>query len=149
MKTIFENVINRGTYDLTGILKKIDSYHIEGKLTDAERDELYTLARGGANAANGVDVMKKLAELESGQKELASRVKALEDANGGASPDAPTEEQEPAAEYTAGKWYYKGDRVTFEGQEYTCTAPEGQVCVWSPAEHPAYWELNEQAEAAE
>ena len=45
MKEIFKNVIARGNYELTALLKKIDAYHIEGKLTDAERDELYTLAR--------------------------------------------------------------------------------------------------------
>ena len=45
MKQIFENIIKRGGYDLTRLLKKIDSYHIEGKLTDAERDELYAQAR--------------------------------------------------------------------------------------------------------
>ena len=35
MKAIFENVIRRGGYDLTGLLKNIDRYHVEGKLTDA------------------------------------------------------------------------------------------------------------------
>ena len=45
MKTIFENVIERGGYDLTGLLNRIDSYHVMGKLTDAERDELYAKAR--------------------------------------------------------------------------------------------------------
>lgn len=48
MKTIFENVIERGGYDLTGLLNRIDSYHVMGKLTDAERDELYAKARAGA-----------------------------------------------------------------------------------------------------
>ena len=41
MKTIFENVIARGDYDLAGLLKKIDGYHIAGRLSDDERDELY------------------------------------------------------------------------------------------------------------
>ena len=48
MKTIFENVIERGGYDLTGLLNRIDSYHVMGKLTDEERDELYAKARAGA-----------------------------------------------------------------------------------------------------
>ena len=45
-----------------------------------------------------------------------------------------------AAEYTAGSWYYRGDKVTFQNEIYTCIAPAGTVCVWSPAEYPAYWQ---------
>lgn len=32
MRTIFEQVIARGDYDLTAMLQNIDRYHIEGKL---------------------------------------------------------------------------------------------------------------------
>ena len=49
MKSIFENVIKKGGYDLTALLAKIDTYHIEGKLTDSERDELYRKIRCCAN----------------------------------------------------------------------------------------------------
>lgn len=38
MKAIFYNVIAGGDYDLTEMLARIDGYHIEGKLTDAERE---------------------------------------------------------------------------------------------------------------
>lgn len=126
MKTIFENVIARGDYDLTGLLKKIDGYHIEGRLSDAERDELYEKARTGANPAESVDVLAKITELER-------RVKALEEGQGSGtgSTDVP--------EYEVGKWYYKDDKVMYDGKKYTCTAPDGVVCVWSPVEYPAYW----------
>ena len=126
MKTIFENVIARGDYDLTGLLKKIDGYHIAGRLSDAERDELYEKARTGANPAESVDVLAKIAELER-------RVKALEERqdSGTGSTDVP--------EYEVGKWYYKDDKVMYDGKEYTCIAPDGIVCVWSPVEYPAYW----------
>ena len=43
--------------------------------------------------------------------------------------------------YTAGKWYYRGDRVRFDQNVYTCIAPDGVVCVWSPLEYPAYWTM--------
>lgn len=139
MKTIFENVIKRGMYDLTGLLKKIDGYHVEGKLSDDDRDELYALARGGAKAENGVDMMVKLAALEAGQKALEARVKALEIGQAEA-PDEPAEEEETVTEYAAGKWYYNGDKVSFDGKTYICSnVPEGNACVWSPAEYPAYW----------
>lgn len=126
MKTIFENVIARGDYDLAGLLKKIDGYHIAGRLSDAERDELYEKARTGANPAESVDVLAKIAELER-------RVKALEERqdSGTGSTDVP--------EYEVGKWYYKDDKVMYDGKKYTCTAPDGVVCVWSPVEYPAYW----------
>ena len=126
MKTIFENVIARGDYDLAGLLKKIDGYHIAGRLSDDERDELYEKARTGANPAESVDVLAKITELER-------RVKALEDGqdSGTGSNDVP--------EYEVGKWYYKDDKVMYDGKKYTCTAPDGVVCVWSPVEYPAYW----------
>jgi hypothetical protein len=128
MKTIFEGVISRGGYDLSGLLKKIDSYHIEGKLTDAEKDYLYDKARG--NAVASVDVMAKLLELED-------RVRKLETAE---TPDAPAEDY-PA--YVAGKWYYAGDKISFGGKNYVCSAPAGVVCTWNPDEYPAYWAIEE------
>lgn len=129
MKSIFTDVINRGSYDLSGLLGRIDAYHIEGKLTDAERDELYAKARGGAKPEHSVDLMAKLQELES-------RVSKLEQAETGSeTPDA-----DAPAEYVSGRWYYNGDRVAFSGKVYTCTAPEGVVCTWSPSEYPAYWQ---------
>ena len=45
-----------------------------------------------------------------------------------------------AADYVPGTWNYRGDKVRFEDVLYTCVAPAGVVCVWSPAEYPAYWQ---------
>ena len=130
MKKLFENVIARGGYDLGVMLKKIDSYHVEGKLTDAEKDELYAQARAGADMQASVDMLAKLEELEK-------RVRALEE--GGSSDSGGSGADEPEA-YVPGKWYYAGDRVSFEGKRYVCSAPQGVVCVWSPGMFPAYWE---------
>lgn len=53
------------------------------------------------------------------------------------------ENEAPApAEYVAGTWYYRGDRVLFNDEVYTCIAPVGVVCVWSPLEYPVYWAQN-------
>ena len=125
MKTIFESVIKRGGYDLSDLLKKIDGYHVEGKLTDAEKDELYSKARGQAVAT--VDVMAKLLELEE-------RLRKLEAAE--PLPDDPAENY---PEYVVGKWYYGGDKISFGGKNYVCSAPDGVVCTWNPDEYPAYW----------
>lgn len=43
-------------------------------------------------------------------------------------------------EYAAGTWYYRGDKVNFNGTVYSCIAPIGVVCVWSPQEYPIYWQ---------
>ena len=129
MKTIFEEVKNRGAFDLKGLLKKIDVFNVEGKLTDEDRDWLYTKAREKANVNNSVDVIAKLTELEQ-------RVLALEKA--GVDDDTVTGDT-TADEYVVGKWYYSGDKVMFEGEEYVCIAPEGSVCTWSPKEYPVFW----------
>lgn len=44
-----------------------------------------------------------------------------------------------AKSYSAGTWYYRGDRISFNDEIYTCIAPDGVVCVWSPADYPQYW----------
>lgn len=48
MKELFEQVIALKNYDLKALLANIDQYHIEGKLTDDERQELAQAAREGA-----------------------------------------------------------------------------------------------------
>ena len=126
MYNVFIEAMNE-SFDLTTMLAKIDYHHIRGNLTDAEREELIALAREKANPYGGVDVMAKLQDLEN-------RVRALE----GTKDDTATDTVE---EYIPGKWYRAGDRVTYDGKVYTCIAPDGMVCTWSPAEYPDYWEL--------
>lgn len=127
MKNIIKTVIEQGNYDLGALLGRINRYHVEGVLTDADRDELITLAREHANIRGNVDVFAKLEELDR-------RLTALE--NGEASSPAVGDTPQ---EYVAGKWYYRGNKVTFDGAVYECAAPEGAVCTWSPSEYPAYW----------
>lgn len=128
MYDIFKQVISTGLFELTDMLKKIDVQWIHGAITEEERTELVALAQEHANVQNSIDVLKKLEELDR-------RVKALEDAEV-INPD--TEEY---PEYEVGKWYYAGNKITFEQNRYECIAPEGVVCTWSPSEYPAYWKL--------
>lgn len=130
MKTIFQSVIKKGGYDLPVMLRKIDSYHISGQLSDSDKDELYALARGEADPSGNLDMLKKILELEY-------RVKALEEGR----VELPAE-PESVEEYVVGKWYFTGDKVAFEGNVYTCSAPKNTVCTWSPAEYPAFWEAD-------
>lgn len=124
MYQIIKNVITRRDFDLSAILWKVNTLWAEEKLTDEQRNELVSLARSAANIVGSVDVHKKLLELEQ-------RIRALE----GGETAADT-----ISDYIAGKYYYNGDKVLFDQNTYICTAPEGTVCVWSPAEYPTYWE---------
>ena len=136
MYNIVKNVITQSTFELKDIFKKINTLWAQGSLSDDERSELISLAQEKANMNDSIDIIAKLEELDK-------RVLALE----GKSEDAEGSEEgdEPAGEtydpYTVGKWYYKDDIVEFEGTNYICIAPEGQVCTWSPVEYPAYWSI--------
>ena len=70
------------------------------------------------------------AEEQPAPLSIEERVTALENA-------APA-----PADYVAGTWYHRGDRVLFNDEVYTCIAPVGVVCVWSPVEYPTYWARN-------
>ena len=123
MFEIVKNVIGTGRYELTALLGKIDTLWVRGNLTDEQHDELVRLAQRGADVENSVDIIAKLAELEA-------RVAALE------SPGGETEEYPT---HVVGKWYYNGDKITYNGKRYVCVAPAGAVCTWNPDEYPAYW----------
>ena len=129
MKTIFENVIERGGYDLTGLLNRIDSYHVMGRLTDAERDELYAKARAGARDALEYDVK---AEIDA----LWAAVRALQGNAGSAATEeaqAPAEFVQPTGAHDA---YNLGDRVRYGGKVYESVI-NGNV--WSPDVYPDGW----------
>lgn len=130
MYEIMLRAIHAGGYVMSEMLRRIDVMYAGGRLTEDQQNELIRLAREKANPADHIDVLEKL-------KELEQRIRALEQ-----SDDEDTGESSASA-YVPGKWYYAGELVLFDEKEYVCTAPEGVVCVWSPAEYPAYWTLNE------
>lgn len=127
MYEIIKNVIQSGRYELTDMLTKIDTLWVQGSLTDDQHAELASVAREGADTTQTVNELEKLSDLDR-------RVKALENA-GTTDPEPDVE----CPEYVVGKWYYKDDKITHNGQKYVCIAPDGVVCVWSPSEYPAYW----------
>lgn len=55
IKTIFEQTIQRGEFDLTEMLEHIDLYNVEAKITDEERESLYALARQHARPQYNYD----------------------------------------------------------------------------------------------
>lgn len=134
MYSIFESVINRGGYKLSEMLERIRMYAAEGRLTMKEMDNLEKLARDKANVQDGTDMLGMLLEHEA-------RIRSLEE-KCFSDEEPPVDESGDTIipEYQEGKWYYKGDLVTWDGETYVCIAPDGVVCVWSPAAYPAYWE---------
>lgn len=126
MYDVIKDVINTRRYVLADMLHKIDTLWAQGDLDDEQRTELIALAQGNADMTQEVNVLARLEELEQ-------RVRALETGS--------TEPGEAYPDYVVGKWYYSGDKITFEGGKYKCIAPDGVVCVWSPKEYPVYWEL--------
>ena len=126
MYDVIKDVINTRRYVLADMLHKIDTLWAQGDIDDDQRTELIALAQGNADTAQEVNMLEKLEELEQ-------RVKALETGS--------TEPGEAYPDYVVGKWYYSGDKITFEGGKYKCIAPDGVVCVWYPKEYPVYWEL--------
>ena len=127
--SIIRSAIETGSYDLSSMLETIAYHQAHGDMTLEEMEELTGKARENAKTQyKEDDITTIILQLH----DLDKRVKALEEGYEPAPKEYP--------EYVVGKWYYNGDGVTFEGKKYDCIAPEGVVCVWSPAEYPTYWQ---------
>lgn len=138
MYNIFDTVIRRGGYDLGGIINKINAYHVEGKLTDEEREQLTAAARG--EAAPQLNAAGEVQQLWAAVRALEQRVAALE---GGAQGGDAAEENIPAYKAPTGAHdaYYNGSRVVYADKVWLCVAPEGVACVWAPDVMPDYWQV--------
>lgn len=138
MYKIIKNVIDNGNFNLSTMIEKINANGIKGNLTDEEVEELITLARNKAYYKNDIDLYNVVLEQDKRIKELEEKVALLMD--NGTDTD---KEEITYDEYVPGKCYYNGNKVLFDGIVYTCSAPDGVVCVWSPKEYPTYWEVAE------
>lgn len=133
MKSVFEAALN-GTFDLSDMLGKIDTHHIAGNLTDADREELIRKAREKADPMGGVDIRTMLMDHEARIKDLEAKA-----AGGNTAGD---ESADNVKEYSAGTWYKAGDLMRWtDGNIYRCIAKYGYIRAWSPADHPDSWEL--------
>lgn len=92
-KEIFLTLIKSGNYNLDELSVKLDKMYIEGKLTEAERDELLLMATDGAKDSAQIDIYEKVVDLEH-------RIVALE------TKDIP--------EWYAGYVTRKGETVKFD-----------------------------------
>ena len=117
----------------------IKTQWFSGRISEKERDELIQFAQEKADVHQSVNVLKKLVELEQRVNSMEKELAGLKIPEGSGDENA----SETYPEYVAGKWYYANDKISFEGKNYICIAPEGQVCTWNPVEYPAYWILVE------
>ena len=128
IKTIFEQTIQRGGFDLAEMLERIDLYNVEAKITDEERESLYALARQHARPQYNYD-----AEIEA----IWAAIRELQQAQegGGAEPDDEWPQfVQPTGAHDA---YQVGDKITWNGKHYICIFAN---CVWSPDAYPAGWQ---------
>lgn len=136
MFEVFKGVIERGGFELSDMNKKIYTSYIKGEITEKQCQELQTLAQSNATPKNDTDVIKKIIDLEK----RILRMEEMLESGGEMTPDeAPEGSGTNYHEFASGRWYYGGDKISFEGKNYECTAPEGSVCVWNPKDYPAYW----------
>lgn len=137
------NVIAAGGYDLADLLHRIDVLYAGGRLTDAEREDLYELARAGAKPEDSLaSVAERISALEEWRTEVDAKLAELSGGGEDPDPEEPVDEWpefiQPTGAHDA---YHAGDKVTWQGGRYVCTAPEGVACVWDPGTYPAYWEM--------
>ena len=77
MYEICKNVIMSGRYELSAMLRKLDTLWLQSQISDEQKTELEQLARDHADPAMSVDLIKRIEDHET-------RLKVLE--AGGAAP---------------------------------------------------------------
>lgn len=138
MYEIIKEQIENADYKLEEMLDKIYVLYGKDKLSKEQMEELENYAREKANTDNSIDILNKLKEMDLRMQNCETRLAKLENPEGEETEEPTDTEKYPA--YVPGKWYYNGDKITFNNKKYICIAPEGQVCVWSPEGYPPYWE---------
>ena len=143
MYEIIKNVIQSKQYELTEVLRKIDTLWFEGTLTDEQRAELRESAQTNAKPENSyAPLQNQIDTLFANVKELAQEILALK--NGGVAPEEPTEEYPEYVQPTGAHDAYEvGDKITYNDKKYECLI---DGCVWNPDDYPQGWKLVEETE---
>ena len=154
MYKVIKSVIESKRYELAEMLTKIDTFWVQGSITEEEHHELVALARKNALPENSyagqqerIDALyKELTETRKELEALKVRIKALESdgTTEGETEDSTEETMDEYPEYVAPTGahdaYHAGDKVTYNGVKYICIAPEGAAVVWNPDVMPSYWQ---------
>ena len=141
MYSIIKSTIERGAYNLADMLTKIDTIWIQGSITDEQRTELASSAQSHAKVEYSyAPIQRQIDELAADIDDLMKRITAIEQGKPHEPPAEPDEWPEYVQPTGAHDAYYNGDKITYNGQRYICTAPLGAACVWNPDQYPLYWE---------
>lgn len=147
MYDIIKNVIASGSYELTDILKKIDTIWLQGTLTEEQRTELIDLARTSADPENSyAPLQKQIDTLYANMTEMGKTILSLTDKVSkldGGSVTLPEADEYPVWVQPTGAHdaYKTGDKMTYtDGKRYVCQMDN---CVWGPDTYPAGWKLAE------
>lgn len=101
MYDIIKSVITDGGYNLTDMLKKIDTIWIQGDITDDQRKELVEMAQANADPDNSLaPLQRQIDALFTNMGELAETIKSLSGRVTVLEGQEPTPEPEPE-EYPA------------------------------------------------
>ena len=136
MFEIIKSAISAGGYKLTEIQHKIKKLYILGDLTEAQMDELLSMASGGVSTdAERPETLKLIQTLGAEIEALKARVKALEGADDEGGNDNADDPEQPAhAEWKPwdgiSKDYQYGAIVSHNGELWLSNY-SGQN-VWQP-----------------
>lgn len=147
MYEIIKNVILNENYDLSWIILNIKKNCTRGDITDEQEEELIGLAQENAKPENSYAPLQKQIEEAFSQigslsevvSKLDERVRVIESGSPQEPQEPETEDEYPEYVQPTGAHdaYNEGDKVTFEGEKYTCKM---NGCVWSPKDYPDGWE---------
>ena len=152
MYKIYKRVLESKAFNLSDITEKIEQRCAEGKLTDAEREELLTLANENADASMSEAPVKEqikalfenLGEIGQAIIDIIGRVEILEGKETEESPEEPEEYPEWQ------KWngiglipYQTGSKVTRNGVKYISQVDNNFWEPGAPGVHENIWKVVE------
>lgn len=149
MYNIIKLVIQSKQYDLTDILRKIDTMWVQSSITDEQRKELESIARENADPENSyASIQEQINALANTVSNLKDIVEALESKDVSEEPD---DEYLPYVQPTGAHDAYNiGNKILWtDGNKYIC---QMDGCVWDPDTYPKAWQLvtdNEDSSATE
>ena len=117
MYEIIKSVIDSGRYDLSDMLKKIDTIWLQGDITDEQKEELVGFAREKATPENSyAPLQKQIDDLATLVADINTRLKALE----GGEPEPEPEEYPPYVQPTGAHDAYNTGEIHMQ---------DGWMCV--------------------
>ena len=127
MYEVFQTAISANRFDLTALTEKVTKYHVEGKLTDEQRDSLLAQAQAQADPHNSYGSWQDEAD------KLWAAIRELQ------TTEPPVEEYpqwvQPTGAHDA---YPLGAKVTYKEKRYESAIGAN---VWSPDVYPSGWKL--------